>query len=233
MTQLNRGQMIDQALQRVGNNSRDLKLQARTTLNRLLTDLYQGYDWPFLWTSTVVTIPPNGVIILPTDFLKPEDDQALVMIYAYGQPMYRAIQEVDRKQFRNYVTVESSQYPRAWRVDYGTKTGQVMPRPLEAITATFAYKYLPIPVPFSVGDAASIDLYDQDQPVFPWDSFLIDTLTEWAMSYEVDPRRAEQLTIDEEMLRRLRSATWPERSYPSQVQLDPLFFSTPTWGRGG
>jgi hypothetical protein len=233
MTQLNRGQIIDQALQRVGNNSVSLKMQARTTLNRLLTDLYQGYDWPFLWTSALISIPPNGVVILPTDFLKPEDDQALVMLYAYGQPLYRPIQEVDRKQFRNFVSVESSQYPRAWRVDYGTKTGQVMPRPLETITATLSYKALPIPMPFTAGDAASIALYDEDHPVFPWDSFLIDFLTDWAMSYEVDPRRAEQLTINEEMLGRLRGATWPERSYPSTVQLDPLFFSTPSWGRGG
>lgn len=233
MTQLNRGQMIDQALQRVGNNSVSVKMQARTTLNRLLTDLYQGYDWPFLWTSALVSIPPNGVILLPADFLKPEDDQALIMIRANNQPLYRPIQEVDRKEFRKYVSVESAQFPLAWRVDYGTKTGQVMPRPLETITATLAYKALPPPVSFLPTDRTTIDAYDQDVPIFPWDSFLIDTLTDWAMSYEVDPRRAEQLTINEEMLRRLRSATWPERSYPSTVPLDPLFFSTPTWGRGG
>jgi hypothetical protein len=231
MGQLNRGQLIDQALQRVGNNSSSVKLQARTTLNRLLADLYQGYDWPFLWTSVLLTIPPNGVVTLPSDFLKPEDDQALIMIRAYGQTLYRPIQEVDRKQFRNFVSVESSQYPAAWRVDYGTKTGQVMPRPLESITATLQYKALPAPVLFTVGDTASIAAYDNDIPIFPWDSFLIDFLTDWAMSYEVDPRRAEQITINEEMLGRLRGATWPERSYPSTVQLDPLVFSTPTWGR--
>jgi hypothetical protein len=233
MGNLNRGQIIDQAMQRVGNNSPSILLQARTTLQRLLNDLYQQWDWPFLWTTSPVTLLPSGILdlaTLPLHFLKPEDDQSLALVTSSGER--RPIQEIDHRSYAMRTTggQGSSGTPRLWTINYGpAPTGLFTPRPAEALPAELRYKFLPATLPFAVGVTGT---FDTDVPPFPWDSFLIDTLTEWGMSYEADPRRAEQITINEAMLQRLRGATYPERSFPSQVPLDPLFFTTPTWGSG-
>jgi hypothetical protein len=233
MSRSNRGQMIDQALQRVGNNSPSLKIQARIRLNRVLQDLHQGWDWPFLWTSASLLLPANGVIILPTDFVKPEDDQSLLVTQYRGQAMRRPVQEIDHRTFEQHRGVDSGSggCPQVWTLDYTTMTGQLWPRPAENAQGSLRYKFLP---PDVLVDTTSNNFtaYDTDIPSFPWDSFLTDQIAEWAMAYEDDPRRAEQIMINEELLKRLRGATWPDRSYPSNVPLDPLFFSTPTWGSG-
>jgi len=231
--------MIAQALQRVGNNSVSLTFQARIRLNRILQDLHQGWDWPFLWTTATLQITTGGVVAMPADFLKAEDDQALTIISAGGQTMRRPVQEVEHKVFEQRATDLGGTIPAVWTIDYkrvfGLVTGRVWPRPTSGATATLRYKYLPpdMPVgsPTNPNDPATV-AYDADIPSFPWDSFLIDALSEWAMAYEVDPRRAEQLTINGNSLAVLRNATWPERSFPMNVPLDPLYFSTPTWGSG-
>ena len=235
MSRMNRGQLIDQALQRVGNNSPSLKIQARIRLNRVLQDLHQGWDWPFLWTTAPVVLQRNGVVLLPVDFVKPEDDQSLMVLAYQGQAMRRAVQEIDHRTYEAHRGVHhagSGGIPQVWTIDYATMTGRIWPYPLENTQGALRYKFLPRDVPVDQVIDPQYALYDTDIPSFPWDSFLIDSLSEWAMAYEDDPRRAEQLTINEEMLRRLRGATWPDRSYPAQIPLDPLFFSTPGWGSG-
>lgn len=236
MSRMNRGQMIDQALQRVGNNSQSLKWQARIRLNRVLHDLHQGWDWPFLWGQLVVTLPANGVMQLPNDttFIKPEDDQALMVLQYQGQAVRRVVQEVDHRTFVQHRGVDSGNggIPQVWTLDYALMVGYLWPHPREAAQGAIRYKFLPPDIAVDPVNDPQGAIYDQNIPSFPWDSFLIDQLSEWGMAYEVDPRRAEQIMINEELLQRLRGATWPDRSYPAQVPLDPMFFSTPTWGSG-
>ena len=229
----NRGRIIDQALQRVGNNSTSLKVQARYRLNRILRDCYQLYDWPFLWATTPpITILPTGIVVMPPLFTKPEDDQSLT--YTTPGNARVIMQEVDHKTFDQRVADWAGSHPRIWTINYtpifGLITGRVWPIPSESLPATIRHKFLPLDA--TVSGSATDQSYDLDVPLFPWDTFLTDALSEWAMAYEVDPRRAEQVTINEERLARMRNATWPNRSFPSQVPLDPLFFSTPTWGSG-
>jgi hypothetical protein len=241
-----RGQIIDQALQRVGNTTSTLIVQARIRLNRILQELYQGADWPFLWFEDAnVAVRTDGLVLVPDpNFLKPEDTESLVIVSAGGQPMRHVVHEVDHRAFSRYAarpwaasqagptSSPTATVPTIWTVDYGgteesgwLPSGRAWPAPREQCQATLRYKWLPLDVP--VSDAAA---YDADIPAFPWDLVLTDLLFEWAMSYEVDPRRAEQLTINVESIARSRGASFPERSYPSQVPLDPLFFSTPWRG---
>jgi len=237
MSRMTRGQLIDQALQRVGNNSVSLKWQARVRLNRILQDLHRGWDWPFLWTVAPISISSAGTLdltTLPLEFVKPEDDQSLMVLTVAGNPVRRPMQEVDHKTFAmlrtGFIEVASGTVPRVWTIDYTTNTGRTWPAAPAA--CELRYKYLPADVAVDPIEDQNGELYDADTPTFPWDAFLTDALLEWAMAYEADPRRAEQLTINEEMFKRWRGATWPERSFPSFVQLDPLVFSTPTWGSG-
>ena len=223
-----RGEIINQAMQLVGNNSTTMLAQARIKLNRILQDLYQQWDWPFLWLSTQLSILPNGVIVLPADFVKPEDDRSLVVVQANGQAMRRIVQEVDHRTFDSRLLEVSGLIPQIWTIDYVVPVGKAWPLPDGGTAiATFRYKFLPPDV--SPTDTIA---YDADIPTFPWDSFLQHQLVEWGMLYESDPRRAEQLTIDEGYLQRLRGSAFPDRSYPSTVPLDPVFFSTPNWGYG-
>jgi len=222
-----RGTIMEQALQRVGNTSKTMFDQARIRLNRILHDLHQGWDWPFLWTTITLPLAADGTVTLPADFVKAEDDQSLVVLSANGQPMRRVVQEVDHRTFAALTQSGdvAGTIPRIWTIDYATMTGRAWPR--NAASVELRYKFLPPDMPTTDTIA-----YDADIPSFPWDTFLMDALAEWGMAYEDDPRRAEQLTINEAMLQRLRGATWPERSFPSTVPLDPVFFSTPTWGSG-
>src|SRR5215813_10129076 len=94
-----RGDIIDQALQRVGNTTATLKNAARFRLNRILQELYQGFDWPFLFAKVPVTIAPTGIVPMPADFVKPEDDQALFLEQTQSVAMPDRMQEVDRRSF--------------------------------------------------------------------------------------------------------------------------------------
>lgn len=226
-----RGDIIDQALQRVGNTTATLKNAARFRLNRILQELYQGFDWPFLFTKVPIVIPPTGTIQMPADFVKAEDDQALFVEQTQGVAMPGPVQEVDHRAFERYRgTVgytQQSTRPRIWTLDYGSMTGMSFPTPIEQCFCSFRYKFLPLDFPLD--DPAA---YDADIPFFPWDTTLSDLLFEWAMSYEVDQRRGDQYQVNIESVLRSRGATYPERSFPSTVPLDPVFFSTPTWGYG-
>ena len=222
-----RGDIISHALQRAGNTASTVIQAARFRLNRILQDLQQGADWPFLWTIADATILANGVIPLPLDFLKPEDTESLVIQSAGGNPFQAVVHEVDHRTFAAQLSsfAVTATVPQIWTLDYATPVGQSWPRPNQNCAATLRYKRLPPDMPLLDANA-----YDADVPLFPWDTILEDLLVEWAMAYEVDPRRAEQLTINAQQIMQTRGASFPERSYPSQVPLDPLFFSTPWRG---
>ena len=227
-----RGDIISQALQRVGNNTATLQDAARFRLNRILQELYQAFDWPFLYRIAEQTVQPNGLVILPTDFVKPEDDQALLAQRTQsGDPVVGVIQEVDHRFYQHWTSNISystqSMRPRLWTIDYGSNTGQAFPRPIETVFCTFRYKFLPADMPLTDRTA-----YDADIPSFPWDTTLSDLLFEWAQSYEVDPRRGDQFQVNIQSVLRARGATYPERSFPSTIPLDPVIFSTPTTGFG-
>jgi hypothetical protein len=227
-----RGDIISQALQRVGNNTATLQQAARFRLNRILQEIYQAFDWPFLYTIVPQDIQTSGLVILPPDFVKPEDDQSLLAQRTQsGDPVVGIIQEVDHRFYQHWTANISystqSIRPRMWTVDYGTNTGQAFPRPIELVHCTLRYKFLPPDM--ALTDAVA---YDADIPAFPWDTTLSDLVYEWAQSYEVDPRRGDQYQVNIQSVLRARGASFPERSFPSTVPLDPVIFSIPTVGFG-
>jgi hypothetical protein len=228
-----RGEIITQALQRVGNTTTTLKVQARIRLNRILQELQQGWDWPYLWTAEPIVILTNGVVPLPANFLKAEDDQSLQIATVGGMPFQAVVTEVDHRTFAlNAVTVDASAtFPRFWTIDYSIPAGRSWPRARDQIAGTLRCKLLPADFPvIPTGVNENSAAYDADVPLFPWDILLTDLLFEWAMAYEVDPRRAEQMAVNAESVNRSRGASFPEKSYPTQVQLDPTIFSRPWQG---
>src|SRR4030095_3942797 len=96
---MTRREIIDQALQRAGNNTDSLRKQARIRLNRILQDLYLQWDWPFLWQTAAISLPPAATFPLPTGFVKPEDDHALTVDSAAGVAYGVPLQEVDHLAF--------------------------------------------------------------------------------------------------------------------------------------
>lgn len=240
---LTRGQVIDQALQRVGNTTQSLIATARIRLNRILQDLAMGWDWPFLWTSELITIPPGQAWFpLPDGFLKPEDEQSVHLVSIGGQPADGVLQELNRRKFyevagsrawdsdsgTSSLTATPGTRPQFYSILYGaTPFARIWPPSGDSVVVRIRFKVLPDDVPVS-----DPQTYDNDVPTFPYDSLLVDLLFEWAMSYEVDPRRAEQLQVNESTVQRVRGVAFPDRSVPGTIPLDPLYFSTPTWGRG-
>jgi hypothetical protein len=223
---LDRGTIITRALTRIGNNTNSLQAQARVTLNRVLQDLYLQWDWPFLWRMLPVTIPPSGIFPLPANFVKPEDDQALLVTGSGGISYTHPVQEVDHLHFERLGSpAAEATLPTVWTIDYGTASGRVYPRPMSACAATLRHKWLPPDVaPEPLGP------YNADVPTFPWDNYLQDAIVQWGMEYEADPRANDQLMKNREMLALMRGATWPERSFRSTIPLDPTFFTTPFRG---
>jgi hypothetical protein len=234
--------MIDAALQRVGNTTQSLIAAARVRLNKILFELRYSWDWPFLFTTAPLVIPTSGSFALPENFAKMEDDQSLLITATGGVPMRRVVTEVDHRTFYTTVTDLSvdATVPVIWTIDYSQRAlptpinintvgiggvGLVYPRPRDACQALIRYKLIPPDMPLD--DPAA---YDNDIPGFPFDNLIVDLLFEWAMSYEVDPRRGEQYTVNADAVNRARGSSFPERSYPSTVQLDPLVFSKPWQG---
>jgi hypothetical protein len=172
-------------------------------------------------------VPPNGVFPLPDAFIKPEDDQSLVVTSAGGTTYLTPVQEVDHLHFQQLAfnpTTEAT-LPRVWTIDYNARTATAWPRPMFACSCTLRHKFLPSDMPTTpTGD------YDADVPTFPWDAYLSDAVLQWAMEYEADPRANDQLMKNREQLGLIRGATWPERSFRSTIPLDPTFFSTPWRG---
>lgn len=223
-----RGSIIDQALQRVGNNTAQLRNAARFRLNRILQELYQGADWPFLWKAIEIVLPTSGVLDLSliVGFQKPEDTESLMLLSMGGAEYRHIIHEVDHRVYSQSVTSNiGGGLPQIWTINYAFPSGQTYPAPREQAVCLLRYKE--IPADFPLTDATA---YDADIPTFPWDTTLSDLIFEWAMSYEVDPRRGDQFQVNVDSIARARGASFPERSYPSFVPLDPTIFSTPFRG---
>jgi hypothetical protein len=220
---MTRLEIINQALQRSGNNTDSLRKQARIKLNRILQDLYLKWDWPFLWATAAVTLPPAGTFPVPLDFIKTEDDQALLVESAGGTSYHLPLQELDHLAFTQVARPGAeATLPRVWTLDYTQRLGLVWPRPVATCAATLRYKFLPPDVPVT-----TVADYDANVPTFPWDAYLSDCVLQWAMEYEADPRANDQLMKNREQLGLIRGATWPERSYRSTIPLDPTVFTTP------
>lgn len=237
-----RGQIIDAALQRVGNTTQSLIAQARIRLNRILQDLHQQWDWPFLWMSTPITIPPGQAwAYLPDDFVKPEDEQSLHRVTVGGQPARGVLQELNRRKFFEVagnrawdsdqgiagILETSPSGPRVYCINYNSTPPFVRVWPPCDTAVVVRVRYKMLPPDCSLDDP---NVYDNDIPTFPFDNLLVDLLFEWAQSYEVDPRRAESLQVNASLVERVRGVAFPDRSYPGNIPLDPLFFSTPWQG---
>ena len=214
-----RGQIIDQALQRVGNTTASLVAQARIRLNRILQDLHQQWDWPHLWTTVPIEITPGGFCALPLDFLKPEDRESLLITSVGGDAAGRVVLEVDHKTFwqRSGASVQTSaSIPVLWTIEYArtfnVPSGRFWPRPQDSCTGILRCKLLPPDYPVTPESA-----YDNDIPPFPFDNLISDLLFEWAQSYEIDPRRGDQYQVNIQTVERVRGATFPDQSFPSQI----------------
>lgn len=226
-----RGEIITQALQRAANASRDLKAQARIRLNRILSDLAMGWDWPFLFVEAQTNLGGSS-FPLPTDFLKTVDPYALrVTSDPFRNPISLRIVQIDPMAFtgRAVPVAQTSVYPTIWTVDYATSLGKFWPVPDTPLLGTLRYKRLPPDV-----DPADPTTYDADVPIFPWANYLTDVLLAWAMEYENDYRAAQQKQDNEAMFARIRAATFPPAtaSLTTGMGLDPDVFGTPWGGEG-
>jgi hypothetical protein len=226
--QQTRGEIIESALTRVGNNTPTLQQAARVRLNRILAELYLNWDWPFLYATVPVALTSAGSVPLPAGFLKAQDDWALTITRVGDQPARRRLSEVDRMTFEQHrPTAPGYAMPRMWHADRSTGSILYAPIPLDGCQATFRYKFLPPDMP--VGDA---ELYDDDIPIFAYANYLSDALLEWAMGYESDPRQFQQKADNAAMFQTIRGAAFPTHSvFPLGPGLDPDVFGRP-WGGG-
>lgn len=223
---LNRGTILDHALQRAGNTK--LRALARVHLNRILEDLYRDHDWPFLWVSVPVQLG-GTVFTLPADFLQSQEDWGLTYI---RDGVRTPIPEVDRTKFvaGSRQTGATAVAPMIWSADRSQGWGRIWPTPETALTGSLRYKMLP-----PDADPTNAAAYDADVPAFPWSAYLIDALYAWALDYEQDPRALAWLAPDgllDKQLARIRGTALPARSTPSTLPLDPQVFSSgrrPDW----
>lgn len=233
---LSRGEIILSALTRVGNNESSLVQAARVRLNRILAELYLNWDWPFLYREVPVDLPASGQTPLPVDFLKSQDDYALIITKIGMQSCRQRVSEVDRMTYERLRTVSgSAAIPRVWHADRSTGMILFAPRPSEGVPAAFRYKFLPPDVPVGAGDTSPPDpvtvAYDADVPIFSYAIYLSDVVLEWAMGYESDPRQSQQKADNMAMFQTLRGAAFPPHSvFPLGPGLDPDVFGRPFGG---
>lgn len=234
---MSRGAIIQDALTRVGNTNADLFQQCRTKLNRYLEELYLGWDWPFLYTLVNVSLGNNGIIPLPSDFLKSQDDWALTVTNLGGNPVRTRVAEVDRMTFealQQPTGFTSGTLPRYWHADRSSGALLFYPAPDEAVAATFRYKFLPPDVPVGPGKMDPVTIaYDDDIPLFPFGNYLADVILEFAMGFESDPRQTNQKLANMDFFKTIRGSTFPPHSvFPAGPGLDPDVFG-PAWQGDG
>jgi hypothetical protein len=239
---LSRGEIIQSALTRVGNNESSLVQAARVRLNRILAELYLNWDWPFLYREIPVALTPAGQIALPADFLKSQDDYALVITSIEGQPARRRVSETDRMTFERTRAITTQQgTPRVWHADRSTGMLLFTPASYQGVSASFRYKFLPPDMPTGTGTLDQTGVmdpitvaYDADVPIFAYAVYLSDVVLEWAMGYESDPRQSQQKADNMSMFQTLRGATFPPHAvFPLGPGLDPDVFGPPFGGSEG
>ena len=207
---LTRGTIIDHALRRAGNTKPSVRTDGIVAFNQILFDLYTQYEWPFLNTSTTLSLVGN--FALPSDFLQAQDDRALMLVLVGVQVQRAPIFEVDRETFDRQLP--STGTPRVWHADRKNSIGLLWPTPdAAAYTATLRYKYLP-----------PATTTDNDIPVFPWHLYLIQAMYVWALEYDSDPRSMQESMRADTLLMRLRQTSSPLRSQSPVVPLDPQVF---------
>lgn len=228
---MSRGAILDQALQRAGNTK--IKAKARETLEYKLDELAIGYEWPFLYATTVLTLTGSS-FTLPTtngsEFLKAQDDRGLVVTAVDGELQSVVVMEVDPETFSRLAvpTDATANIPRIWCVNRPGVDASIWPTPTASVVATLRYKFRPAAQPLT----PTAD-YDASIPWFPWPSTLIRIMFQWALEWDADPRADVEFQkvwgVGGE-LDMLREAAMPRHSQSSVVVLDPLVFSTPFRG---
>lgn len=213
---LTRGTIITQAQRRAGNASTSLKREMRTWLNLELQDLYSQWDWPFLVTSTTLTLS-GATFPLPTDFLRTADSSGLQITSIDGVARrFLRIPELDPQAFwQRYDPDTVSTTPLIWTADRTNDVGRLWPQATAAVTAQLRYKRWVADV-----DEADETTYDADSPIFPWHSYLIEKMYAKILEWDRDTTAMEALLKAEEMLRRIRGVALPPQSVALTVELD-------------
>ena len=231
---LPRGEIIQSACTRVGNNEPTFVQSARVRLNRILAELYLNWDWPFLYRQIPIDLTVAGQVPLPADFLKSQDDYALTITRIGFQETRRRVSEVDRMTYERLLRVQQGQaMPRVWHADRSTGMLLFTPVPPEGCPATLRYKFLPPDVPEGSGDPDDpvTAAYDADVPIFAYGVYLSDAVLEWGMGYESDPRQPQQKADNASMFQTIRGAAFPPHAvFPLGPGLDPDVFGRPFGG---
>jgi hypothetical protein len=225
-SRLTRGEIITQALNRVGNTK--IRRGARIGLNRLLESLYLSFEWPFLHTTLLIAVSPSATSFpLPADFTTTIDDYGLQVIDNTADGLKTRVAEVSPSVFEMTAnpTRSLSQYPQVWMPARATTIGHLWPQPEQAITLQLRYYALPADMP--VTDVGADPTYDADIPIFPYHQYLIDAVEHWALEYEHDRRAPVAKAMLMESLANIRGRATPHKSTANTIDLDPDVFGTP------
>lgn len=220
---LTRGTIIDQAQRLAANTSTSLKGEMRVWLNLELQDLYSQWDWPFILTTTTLTL--SGLTFaLPADFWRSQDDDALQITAVDGiAQRYRRVPEVDLQRYwRQYDPDTTNTTPLLWAADRSNDVGRLWPTSTAAVSAQLRYKR-------HVPDVATTPTatYDADLPIFPWHSYLVAKLYAMVLQWDEKPMAADALARADGMLARIRGVALPRKSVSDVVPLDPDTFLPP------
>lgn len=224
---LTRAQIIQQAQRRAGNTSTSLFAEMRTWLNLEIEDLYTQWDWPFLMTTVQLAL--GGVTFpLPTDFLRSQDDDALQITAIDGiAQRYRRIPEVDLGRYwARYDPDTTSNIPLLWAADRANDVGRLWPLPTAAVSAQLRYKKTAgfiDPALF----APVYSTYDDDVPIFPWHSYLVEQMYARVLEWDENPLALQALGKAAAMLEKIRAVALPQHSISPTLDLDPDTFIRP------
>jgi hypothetical protein len=178
---LTRGTIIQQAQRLVGNTNTALKSELRTALNMLLADTHAQWDWPFLFTSTTLTLT-SATFTLPTNFLKAQDPWGLVVTAVAGVVMNLRVQEVDEEVFTaNAAPGTTGAHPLFWYADHSAGVGRIWPTPDDTVSASLRYKLWT-----ADADESDTTTYDADVPVFPHSSYLVARIAALVATWDKD-----------------------------------------------
>ena len=219
---LTRGTILDQAQRRAGNTSTSLKAEMRVWLNQILDELYLGWDWPFLMTSTSVSLS-GTTFALPAAFLRAQDAWGLVTTTVDGVAQRVRIPETDPGTYwARYREDTTASVPLLWTADRANDVGRVWPAPAGTVTATLRYKQW-----IANADTTNTTTYDADIPVFPWHSYLIERCYQQVLEWDENPKAELVFQKCEMMLARIRGTALPLHSIDSTLTLDPDTFVAP------
>lgn len=219
---LTRGTILDQAQRRAGNTSTSLKAEMRVWLNNILDELYMGWDWPFLMTSTSVSLS-GTTFALPATFLRSQDAYGLVTTSVNGQAQRIRIPETDPMNYwARYREDTTATVPILWTADRANDVGRFWPEPAGTVTATLRYKQL-----IANADTTNSTTYDADIPVFPWHSYLIERCYQQVLEWDDHPKAEMVFAKCEQMLGRIRATALPLHAIDADLTLDPDTFAVP------